>query len=167
MDPVIYKVSEFTREARALLEDNFTGIWLTGEISNLATPASGHIYFSLKDDKAQLRCAMFRNRRMRRPTNLVVGAAVVVRGTVSIYESRGDFQLIVDYMEAAGEGRLRQQYEILKKRLANEGLFDKAKRRAIPTVPSRIGVISSPSSAAIRDVLTTLARRFSLAEVNF
>jgi len=166
MDPVIYKVSEFTREARTLLEDNFTGIWLTGEISNLATPASGHVYFSLKDDKAQLRCAMFRNRRIRHTTNLVDGAAVVVRGTVSIYESRGDFQLIVDYMEAAGEGRLRQQYEILKKRLANEGLFDEAKRRVIPTVPSRIGVISSPSSAAIRDVLTTLARRFSLAEVN-
>ena len=165
MDPVIYKVSEFTREARALLEDNFTGIWLTGEISNLATPASGHVYFSLKDDKAQLRCAMFRNRRMRHSANLVDGAAVVVRGTVSIYESRGDFQLIVDYMEAAGEGRLRQQYEILKKRLADEGLFDQAKRRAIPAVPSRIGVISSPSSAAIRDVLTTLARRFSLADV--
>ena len=166
MDPVIYKVSQFTREARALLEDNFTGIWLTGEISNLATPASGHIYFSLKDNKAQLRCAMFRNRRMRHTTDLVDGAAVVVRGTVSIYESRGDFQLIVDYMEAAGEGRLRQQYEILKKRLAAEGLFDETKRRAIPATPSRIGVISSPSSAAIRDVLTTLARRFSLAEVN-
>ena len=166
MDPVIYKVSQFTREARALLEDNFTGIWLTGEISNLATPASGHVYFSLKDNKAQLRCAMFRNRRMRHTTDLVDGAAVVVRGTVSIYESRGDFQLIVDYMEAAGEGRLRQQYEILKKRLAAEGLFDETKRRAIPATPSRIGVISSPSSAAIRDVLTTLARRFSLAEVN-
>jgi exodeoxyribonuclease VII large subunit len=98
MDPVIYKVSEFTREARTLLEDNFTGIWLTGEISNLATPASGHVYFSLKDDQAQLRCAMFRNRRTRHTTNLVDGAAVVVRGTVSIYESRGDFHLIVDYM---------------------------------------------------------------------
>ena len=165
MDPIIYKVSEFAREVRTLLEDNFTGIWLTGEISNLATPASGHVYFSLKDDKAQLRCAMFRSRRMRHGAHLVDGASVVVRGTVSIYESRGDFQLIVDYVEAAGEGRLRQQYEILKKRLADEGLFDQAKRRAIPVVPSRIGVISSPSSAAIRDVLTTLARRFSLAEV--
>ena len=102
---------------------------------------------------------------MRHGAHLVDGASVVVRGTVSIYESRGDFQLIVDYVEAAGEGRLRQQYEILKKRLADEGLFDQAKRRAIPVVPSRIGVISSPSSAAIRDVLTTLARRFSLAEV--
>ncbi len=166
MSPSVYKVSEFTREVRALLEGRFSEIWITGEVSNLATPASGHIYFSLKDDRAQIRCAMFRSRRLKYSGDLDDGAAVLVRGKVSIYEPRGDFQLIVDYIEPAGEGELRRKFELLKARLDNEGLFDPAQRRALPALPRRVGLITSSQGAAVRDVLSTLARRFPLADVD-
>ena len=135
MEPVVYQVSEFTRQARELLEEHFGSVWLTGEISNLATPASGHIYFSLKDESAQIRCAMFRNRRSPYRGELGNGTEVLLSGTVSLYEARGDFQLIVDYLEPAGEGELRRRFELLKKRLTAEGLFDPAKRRPLPDLP--------------------------------
>ncbi|MCP4827572.1 MAG: exodeoxyribonuclease VII large subunit, partial [Proteobacteria bacterium] len=166
MGPSVYQVSEFTREVRAVLEGRFSEIWITGEVSNLATPASGHIYFSLKDDRAQIRCAMFRSRRLKYSGDLDDGAAVLVRGKVSIYEPRGDFQLIVDYIEPAGEGELRRKFELLKARLDNEGLFDPAQRRALPALPRRVGLITSSQGAAVRDVLSTLARRFPLADVD-
>ena len=164
MSRTILQVSEFTREARDLLEDHFGTVWLTGEISNLATPASGHIYFSLKDEHAQIRCAMFRNRRSPYRGSLENGTEVLLSGNVSIYEARGDFQLIVDYIEPAGEGELRRRFEELKRKLSAEGLFDPGKRRSIPERPGRIGIITSKHGAALQDMLATLARRFPLTE---
>lgn len=165
VEPIVYQVSDFTRQVRELLEEHFGSVWLTGEISNLATPASGHIYFSLKDESAQIRCAMFRNRRSPDRDKLANGAEVLVSGAVSIYEARGDFQLIVDYLELAGEGELRRRFERLKERLAAEGLFDPDQRRPLPDRPARIAVITSGQGAALQDILTTLERRFPLADV--
>ena len=164
MSRKILQVSEFTREARDLLEAHFGTVWLTGEISNLATPASGHIYFSLKDEHAQIRCAMFRNRRSPYRGTLENGTEVLLSGNVSIYEARGDFQLIVEYIEPAGEGELRRRFEELKRKLSAEGLFDPGERRKIPERPGRIGIITSKHGAALQDMLATLARRFPLTE---
>jgi len=164
MNRTIHQVSEFTREARDLLEEHFGTVWLTGEISNLATPASGHLYFSLKDEHAQIRCAMFRNRRSPYRGTLENGTEVLLSGNVSIYEARGDFQLIVEYIEPAGEGELRRQFEELKRKLTVEGLFDPGKRRKIPERPGRIGIITSKHGAALQDMLATLTRRFPLSD---
>jgi exodeoxyribonuclease VII large subunit len=156
----IYSVSQLNSEVRLLIEENFSSIWVQGEISNLARPASGHIYFSLKDESAQVRCAMFRmsNRLLNfKPQD---GMQVMVRANVSLYETRGDYQLIVDYMEESGYGLLQRKFEALKAKLAEQGLFNGEYKREIPTFPSRIGVITSPSGAAIRDVLSVLKRRF-------
>lgn len=165
MDRTIYQVSEFTREARNLLETHFGVVWLTGEISNLATPTSGHIYFSLKDENAQIRCAMFRNRPSPYRGELQNGTEVLLSGNVSIYEARGDFQLIVDYLEPAGEGELRRRFERLKKQLDAEGLFDPNKRRPLPSLPARVAVITSSQGAALQDVLATFQRRFPLTDI--
>lgn len=156
----IYTVSDLNREARELLEGNFPLVWVEGEISNLARPASGHIYFSLKDEAAQVRCAMFkmRNRLINfQPEN---GQQVLARTRVSLYEARGDFQLIIEHMEETGDGALRRQFELLKHRLYEEGLFDESHKQELPTLPTRLGVITSPSGAAIRDILSVLKRRF-------
>lgn len=156
----IYSVSQLNSEVRLLIEENFSSIWVQGEISNLARPASGHIYFSLKDESAQVRCAMFRmsNRLLNfKPQD---GMQVLVRANVSLYETRGDYQLIVDYMEESGYGLLQRKFEALKTKLAEQGLFNVEHKREIPTFPARIGVITSPSGAAIRDVLSVLKRRF-------
>ncbi len=156
----IYSIAQLNREARALLEGNFPLIWVEGEISNLARPASGHIYFSLKDEQAQVRCAMFKIRRQRLGFQPENGSAVLARVRVSLYEARGDYQLIVEHLEEAGDGRLRRQFEQLKQRLADEGLFDAARKRPLPDLPHCIGIVTSPSGAAIRDVLSVLKRRF-------
>ncbi len=156
----VYSVSRLNAEVRLLLEGEFPRVWVEGEISNLARPASGHIYFTLKDERAQIRCAMFRgnNRRLGfQPRN---GMQVLVRASLSLYEARGDYQLLVDRMEEAGDGALRRAFEALKARLAAEGLFDPARRRPLPGLPRRIGVVTSPSGAAIRDILSVLGRRF-------
>ncbi|MET0071161.1 MAG: exodeoxyribonuclease VII large subunit [Candidatus Thiodiazotropha sp.] len=156
----IYSVSRLVRETRSVLEGSFPLIWVSGEISNLAQPASGHIYFSLKDEIAQVRCAMFRMKRQKlrfRPEN---GQQVVLRARVSLYEARGEFQLIVEHMEPAGEGALRLAFEQLKQRLAAEGLFDAGHKQPLPSIPQQLGIITSPSGAAIRDLLTVLKRRF-------
>lgn len=156
----IYSVSRLAREARAVLEGSFPLLWVEGELSNLAQPASGHIYFSLKDEAAQVRCAMFRPRRLLlgfRPAN---GQHVLVRARVSLYEGRGEFQLIVEHMEPAGEGALRLELERLKQRLAAEGLFDARHKRPLPPFPRCLGLITSPTGAAIRDLLAVLRRRF-------
>lgn len=156
----VYSVSRLNREARALLEGEFPLIWIEGEISNLSQPSSGHIYFSLKDAQAQVRCAMFRqrNRLLRfEPDN---GQQVLVRARVSLYETRGEFQCLVEHMEDAGEGMLRRKFEALKKRLSDEGLFDTAHKTPLPTLPRRIGIITSPTGAAVRDILNVLGRRF-------
>jgi exodeoxyribonuclease VII large subunit len=161
----VYSVSQLNREARILLERAFPALWVSGEISNLARPASGHVYFSLKDAQAQVRCAMFRSavRLMRVPPQN--GQQVLVRARISLYEARGEFQLIVEHMEPAGDGLLLRRLEELKKRLAAEGLFDPAHKRPLPTLPRRIGVITSPTGAAIRDILNILRRRFPVVPV--
>lgn len=143
-----------------MLEANFPLLWLEGEISNLTRPRSGHIYFSLKDEFAQVRCAMFRMRVTHLGFTPMDGAQVLARVRVGLYEPRGDFQLVVDHMEEAGDGALRRAFEALKQRLGNEGLFDEARKRSLPEMPRCIGVITSPSGAAIRDILTVLKRRF-------
>jgi len=156
----VYTVSRLNGEVRDLLEASFPMLWVEGEISNLSRPASGHLYFSLKDAASQVRCAMFRgqNRLLRfRPEH---GQHVLARARVGFYPPRGDFQLIVESMEEFGEGALQQAFEALKRRLAAEGLFESTRKRAVPTLPRRIGVITSPTGAAIRDILTVLGRRF-------
>jgi exodeoxyribonuclease VII large subunit len=161
----IYTVGRLNREARRLLEGSLRRIWVAGEISNLARPASGHIYFTLKDDQAQVRCAMFRaaNRRLSSPPEN--GNQVLVRAKVSLYEPRGDYQLIVEELEQAGEGLLRKKFEELKKRLDAEGLFDVEHKRELPQLPGSIGVVTSPTGAAIRDILNILKRRYPGARV--
>ena len=161
----VFSVSELNSRVAHLLEQEFAWIWVEGEISNLATPASGHIYFTLKDAAAQVRCAMFRSRNRDlkfRPDN---GSQVLVRCKVSLYEARGDYQLIVDRMEQAGAGALQRQYEELKQKLAAEGLFDETRKQPIPEMPATIGVITSRTGAAIRDVLSVIARRFPSVQV--
>ena len=156
----VFTVSRLNREARFLLEDSFPLIWVEGEISNFARPSSGHWYLTLKDEAAQVRCAMFRTRnRLVRfaPQN---GMHVLVRARVSLYEARGDYQLILEHMEDAGDGALRLAFEQLKQRLAEEGLFDAELRQPLPALPHRIGIITSPTGAAIRDILSILRRRF-------
>jgi exodeoxyribonuclease VII large subunit len=156
----IYSISELNSEARVLLEKRFPLIWVEGEISNLARPASGHIYFSLKDEAAQVRCAMFkmRNRLVNfQPKN---GQQVLARVRISLYEARGEFQLIVEHMEETGDGALRRQFEQLKRQLYEEGLFDEANKQTLPALPTQIGIITSPTGAAVRDILSVLKRRF-------
>ncbi|HET7176700.1 MAG TPA: exodeoxyribonuclease VII large subunit [Gammaproteobacteria bacterium] len=161
----VYTVSDLNRTARGLLEANLPLLWVEGEISNLARPASGHLYFSLKDAQAQVRCALFRNRGALLRFKPTDGMHVLVRGRVSLYEPRGDFQFLVEHMEEAGHGALQRAFEELKKKLAAEGLFDAALKRPLPAVPRRIGVITSPSGAAIRDILSVIRRRYPLARV--
>lgn len=161
----VYTVSRLNREIRTILEQGFASLVLTGEISNFITPASGHWYFSLKDDKAQIKAAMWRgnNRNQSyRPTN---GAQVTVKARVSLYEPRGDYQLIVEHMEPAGEGQLKQEFDALKMRLAAEGLFSFAYKKPLPQNINRIGVITSATGAAIKDILTVLKRRAPQLEV--
>ena len=159
----VYSVSDLNRAARALLEGGFPILWVEGEISNLARPASGHLYFSLKDGQAQVRCALFRNRGMLLRFKPADGMKVLVRGRVSLYEPRGDFQFIAEHLEEAGHGALQRAFEELKARLTTEGLFDTALKRPLPKVPRRIGVITSPSGAALRDILSVIRRRYPLA----
>ena len=156
----VYTVSELNRLARQLLEQDLPRMWVSGEISNLARPASGHLYFSLKDERAQIRCALFRGASRGGSFMPANGMQVLARGRVSLYEPRGDYQLIVDHLEPAGEGLLRRRLEELKQKLAAAGLFDAARKRPLPALPGAIGVITSPSGAAVRDILHILKRRF-------
>jgi exodeoxyribonuclease VII, large subunit len=157
----VYTVSRLNREVHTVLEGSFALLWIEGELSNLARPSSGHLYFSLKDQAAQVRCAMFRMRNMHLGFVPENGLQVLVRARVGLYEPRGEFQLLVEYMEPAGDGALRRAFEALKQRLQREGLFDASRKRAFPRLPPRrIGVITSPTGAAIRDILSVLRRRF-------
>jgi len=153
-------VSQLNRKAKTLLEQGIAKLWVEGEISNLSRPASGHIYFSLKDDKAQVSAAWFRQRQRGPAIGFKNGDKVLAFGRVSIYEARGNYQLIVEQMEPAGEGVLKQRFDALKRKLLAEGLFDEDRKQALPPLPSRIGVITSPSGAAIRDIISVLGRRF-------
>jgi exodeoxyribonuclease VII large subunit len=163
--PDIYSVTRLNQEARALLENGLPGIWIEGELSNLARPASGHVYFSLKDPSAQVRCAMFRARLAQMRFVPENGTHVLLHARVSLFEARGEFQLIVDQMEPAGAGLLQLAFERLKQRLHAEGLFDSVHKKSIPRWPKRIGVITSPSGAAVRDVLSVLRRRCQMLPV--
>jgi exodeoxyribonuclease VII large subunit len=156
----IYTVSRLNREARDVLEIHFPLIWLAGEVSNLSRPASGHWYFSLKDSGAQVRCAFFRNRAAFFRGSIANGQHVLVNARVSVYEPRGDFQLIVEFLEEAGAGALRRAFDELRLRLEQEGLFAVEHKRPIPALPRCVGVITSPTGVAIRDVLSVLRRRF-------
>ena len=159
----VYTPSELNHEARLHLEAGFGRIWIEGEISNLSKPSSGHLYFSLKDNKAQISCALFRSNAYGigfKPEN---GMLVRARGRVSLYEARGNYQLIADSLIRAGEGLLRAKFELLKNSLAAEGLFDEALKKPLPAYPMRVAVITSPSGAALRDILNVLKRRWPLA----
>jgi len=161
----IYSVSRLNREVRVLLERGFGSLWLEAEISNLARPSSGHWYFSLKDATAQVRCCMFRQRNMLCAFAAKDGQKVLVRARIGLYEPRGEYQLVIDHMEDAGLGALKRQFEELSAKLAAEGLFAAERKRALPMIPRRIGVITSPTGAAIRDILHVLARRFAAIPV--
>jgi exodeoxyribonuclease VII large subunit len=155
----VLTVSRLNSEVRAVLEGSFPLLWVEGEVSNLASPSSGHSYFSLKDAHAQVRCALFRMQRSRLRVQPRNGLQVLVRARVSLYEGRGEFQLIVEHLEPAGEGALRLAFERLKQKLAAEGLFETSRKRGLPAFPRQLGVITSPSGAAVRDVLSVLRRR--------
>jgi len=156
----VYTVSDLTARIRDLLARNFTDVSVQGEISNCRPATSGHIYFTLKDERAQVRCVFFKQqqRGMRfRPED---GLKVTVRGSVSVYEARGEYQIYVESLEPLGRGALQVAFEQLKKKLDTEGLFDPARKKALPLLPSRIGLITSPAGAAVRDVVRILKRRF-------
>lgn len=161
----VLSVSQLNARARSLLEDVFPQIWVEGELSNLARPSSGHLYFSLKDSKAQIRCAFFRQHASRVRMALNDGLQVKVRGRVSLYEGRGDYQLIVDSMESAGDGALRLAFDALKARLLEEGLFAAERKCSLPAHPRRIGIITSPSGAAVRDIISVFGRRAPFIEL--
>ncbi len=161
----IYTVSELNQDVRTLLESGFPLLWLEGEISNLACPSSGHWYFTLKDSKAQVRSAMFKNKNQNTGFTPKQGDLVLVKARISLYEARGEYQLIIEEMEEAGYGALQRAFEVLKKKLEVEGLFNIAVKKTLPQYPKTIGVISSPTGAAIHDVLSVLQRRYPIANV--
>lgn len=165
LDREVLTVSQLNGRARLLLEDVFARVWVEGEISNLARPASGHVYFTLKDKNAQVRCALFRQNALRVRQALRDGLAVRVRGKVSLFEGRGDFQLILDLIEPAGDGALRLAFEALKEKLAAEGLFAAERKRALPAHPRRVGIVSSPTGAVIRDIVSVFRRRAPQVEL--
>jgi len=161
----VLSVSDLNRYSRELLEAAFPSVWVEGEISNFSAPSSGHWYFTLKDSDAQVRCAMFRNRNLRarlRPAN---GDRVLVRGSVSLYTARGEYQLIAEELEAAGAGALQRAMELLRQRLAAEGLLAPERKRPLPRFPRGIGLITSPTGAAIRDLVSIISRRFPLTRI--
>jgi exodeoxyribonuclease VII large subunit len=165
--PPSWTVAELTRYVRELLEsdDNLQDLWVMGEVANFSRPGSGHLYFTLKDSSATLRCVMWRNAASRQKYIPRDGEAVEVHGAVSVYEAGGQYQLYADVIRPAGEGFLFQEFLRLKARLEAEGLFDPARKRAIPEWPRRIGIVTSPSGAALRDMLNTVRRRYPLVEV--
>lgn len=155
----VQTVTEFTRRVKELLEAGLAPCWVGGEVSNLRAQASGHVYFSLKDAGAQLACVMFRGDALRQSVRLRDGQQLLVYGEVSVYEARGQYQLIVRALVEHGIGRLQQEFEQLKKRLADEGLFDAARKRPLPVLPRTVGFITSPTGAAVQDFIRILTRR--------
>jgi exodeoxyribonuclease VII large subunit len=163
---LVLTVSQLNRQVRSWLEHEMGAVHVEGELSNLSKPASGHLYFTLKDAAAQLRCVYFRNRHTGADhSRLQNGQQVLIRGTLSLYEARGDYQLIVEDIKDAGQGDLHQQFELLKTKLSALGLFDPARKKKLPLFPYVIGVVTSSSGAALRDILSTLERRFPIAHV--
>lgn len=162
----VLSVTELNRRARQLLEVHLATVWVRGEISNLAVPSSGHWYFTLKDDRAQVRCAMFRGQNALLRFRPEHGMQVIARGRVSLYEGRGDYQLIIDNLTVDGAGALQIAFEQLKARLEDEGLFDDDFKQELPTLPQHIGIITSPTGAAIRDILSVFRRRFPAIRIS-
>lgn len=162
---MVYSVSQLNIEIRQLLEQGFGRISLVGEISNFAAPGSGHWYFTLKDERAQIRCAMFRGANQRAKVRPQNGMQVLVRAKVTVYEPRGDYQLIIEQVEDAGQGLLQQRYEQLKTKLSEEGLFANERKRPLPSVIRKVGVVTSPTGAAIKDILAVMQRRDPSVEV--
>jgi len=161
----IYSITRLNREVKAVLEGSFPPLWVQGEISNLARPSSGHLYFTLKDKYSQVRCAMFKGRNQVLKFSPENGVEVLAQASISLYEGRGEFQLIINQLEPAGVGALQLAFEQLKERLQQEGLFDPLHKQPLPVYPGTIGVITSPSGAAIRDIVHVLNRRYPSAEV--
>jgi len=162
----IYKVSELTSSIKVILEDSFPNIWVEGEVSNFRNPSSsGHFYFTLKDERSEVKCVFFKSHNEKIKFEVKDGMQALCCGRVSIYEKRGEYQLYVLKMEPKGIGALQLAFEQLKERLFKEGLFDESRKRPIPVVPDRIGIVTSPTGAAIRDMLHVLERRFSNVEV--
>ncbi len=160
MSKIVFSVSELNQSSQKLLEEHFPAVWVEGEISNLIKPASGHLYFSLKDPKAQIRCAFFRFQARSLKFELRNGLLIQVLAKVSLYPDRGDYQLIIEQIEMAGDGLLRKAYEELVAKLTKEGLFEEQQKKPLPRLPSCIGIVTSPTGAAIRDILSVLKRRF-------
>jgi exodeoxyribonuclease VII large subunit len=163
----VYSVSQLTHAIKDLLEDSFTSLWVEGEVSNFRAPSSGHFYFTLKDESTQIRAVMFRSRNAVLPFVPEDGLQVICRANLSVYPPRGDYQLIVESMEPRGQGALQLAFEALKRKLAEEGLFDKERKRPLPFLPQVVGVITSPTGAAVRDIVKVLWRRFPNLEIRF
>ncbi len=164
-EKTILTVSRLTSLLRGVLEENFEQLWVQGEVSNLSLPSSGHCYFTLKDSGAQLRCVMFKSSVKNLKFRPADGMALIVRGHISVYDQRGEYQLICEYMEPAGVGALQTAFVQLKEKLAGEGLFAEEHKRDLPRFPHRVGVVTSPTGAAIHDILNVLKRRFASLEV--
>ncbi len=161
----IYTVSELTKYIRVILEDSFHAVWIEGEVSNYTLHSSGHIYFSLRDANSSLKCAFFRRANEKLKFKMKDGMKMICFGAISVYEARGDYQLIVEEVEPKGIGALQLQFQQLKEKLLKEGLFDESRKVPIPFLPTRIGVVTSPTGAAIRDILNIARRRFSNVEI--
>src|SRR6185369_15770810 len=164
-EKTILTVPRLTALLRGVLEENFEQVWVEGEVSNLSQPTSGHIYFTLKDPGAQLRCVMFKSSARNLKFRLTNGMGLIARGRISVYDQRGEYQLMCEYLEPAGVGALQLAFMQLKERLAKEGLFDESHKRPLPAFPRRVGVITSSTGAAIHDILNVLKRRFASLEI--
>ena len=170
MDPFenqehIYSISELNDEVASTLTEAFGVIWVEGEISNLMRSAAGHVYFSLKDESASVRCAMFRMQNQSLDFELRDGMQILARAKVGLYKQRGEFQLILEYAEESGEGLLRQRFELLKQTLQKEGLFDELHKKPLPKMPKTIGLVTSPKGAAVQDIIKTIKRRYPIVRV--
>ncbi len=163
--PLLLSVSDVTRLIRDSLEEQFQDVWIEGEISNLRAPSSGHLYFTLKDNQSQLRGVLFRSGALRLRFALQEGLAVIARGRISVYEPRGEYQLIVDSLDPKGVGAFQLAFEQLKERLSQEGLFDEARKRRLPSFPRTVGVVTSLTGAAIRDIVAVLRRRCPIVNI--
>src|ERR1051326_4786009 len=161
----IYSVSELSQEIRAVFEDQFPDVWVTGEVSNYRPANSGHLYFTLKDSNAQLRAVCFRSQARYLKFRPEDGLSVIARGQLTVYEARGEYQLIVEFLEPAGFGALQLAFEQLKSKLAAEGLFDASRKRPLPVLPRTIGVVTSPTGAVVQDIRRVLLRRFANVNV--
>ncbi len=161
----ILTVSELTRSIKESLESNFPDLWVEGEVSNVRVPSSGHLYFTLKDAESQLKCVMFRHRNQSLKFELRDGTLVIARGGITVYGKRGDYQLLVEMLEPKGRGALQLAFEQLKEKLEKEGLFRDEHKKTVPLLPMRIGIVTSPTGAAIQDILNVIGRRFSRVEI--